>query len=371
MTRVRRAGRRAGYLAGLAAITASALGGAAGCGDNARVCGDGTVERAGVCTAAPALACGAGTRVADGQCAVDPAVCPPGTLLVATRCVDPTRQLTVDLEESFEPNGLGIAAGVEASAAPAGVVALKPSGLPLILHGHLTPFRDADGDGQPDPDVDTYVLPVPGPTLLDVAVTGVGGAIGAFYLAGDPQVDPGYERYGVAIAGATVQRRVLLPVAGRYAIAIADARTIAIGHNPPPAAGARAAAGGPDAGYYATLTVQPMPAPVPIALTAGTASQTGALSADEVRLFSAPLDAGSYAVDLAMPGPAAASLAVIDGGALAGYADENPGSASRPPSAARLTISGLLPGDMPVIAVDAVHNLGPAPEPFTLTIALQ
>ncbi|HEX3479516.1 MAG TPA: hypothetical protein VHT91_31045 [Kofleriaceae bacterium] len=358
------------HLAGLAAIAACASGGSAGCGDNARACGDGTVDRAGVCVAAAVVTCGAGTRLDHEQCAVDPAVCLPG-VLVAGRCVDPTSQLAVDLEESPEPNGLGIAAGVEASAAPAGVIALKPTGLPLVIHGHLTPFRDADGDGQLDPDIDTYVLPVTGPTVLDVAVTGAGGAIGAFYLAGDPQVDPGYERYGVAIAGAAVQRRLLLPAAGRYAIAFADARTIAIGPNPPPAAGARAAAGGPGAAYYATLTVQPTPAPLPIEITAGAGSQTGALSAGEVRLFSAPLGAGSYALELAMPGPAAASLAVIDGGALVGYADEVPGSPTRPAGAAQLTISGLAPGDTPVIAVDAVHNLGPAPEAFTLTIALQ
>jgi len=63
------------------------------------------------------------------------------------------------------------------------------------------------------------------------------------------------------------------------------------------------------------------------------------------------------------------SHAVLDGGALVGYADENPGSPTRPASAAQLTISGLAPGDTPVIAVDAVYHLGPAPEPFTLTIA--
>jgi hypothetical protein len=359
------------HLAGLVASAASAFGGAAGCGDDARVCGDGTVERAGLCVAAVTVACGGGTRLDHDQCVVDPAVCPPRTVLIGNRCVDPTGRLTIDLEESAEPNGLGIAAGVEASAAPAGVVSLKPSGQPLVLHGHITPFRDADGDGQLDPDVDTYVLPVAGPTALDVAVSGAGGAIGAFYLAGDPQVDPSYERYGVAIGGAAVQRRLVLPAAGRYAIAFADARTIAIGHNPPPPAGAGAAAGGPDAEYYATLTVQPMPAPVPIAVTTGTGRQAGTLSAGEVRLFSAPLGAGSYELDLAMPGPAAASLAVIHGGLLAGYADENPGSATRPPSAAKLAISGLGPGDTPVIAVDAVHNIGPAPEPFTLTIALQ
>jgi hypothetical protein len=72
-----------------------------------------------------------------------------------------------------------------------------------------------------------------------------------------------------------------------------------------------------------------------------------------------------------MPGPATASIAVVVGGVLVGYADENPGFANRPPSAAALTIGGLAPGAAPVIAVDAVYNDGPAPEPFTLTIAPQ
>lgn len=358
------------HLAGLAAAAASACG-AAGCGDNRPVCGAGTVERDGVCVPPVAVTCGIGTRLDDDQCVIDPAVCPAGTVLIANRCVDPTGELTIDLEESAEPNGLAIAAGVEASAAPAGVIALAPSGQPLVVHGHLTPFRDADGDGQLDPDVDTYLLTATGPTVLDVAVDGVGGALGAFYLVGDPQADPSYERYGVAIAGDAVQRRLFLPVAGRYAIAFADARTIAIGHNPPPAAGAGAAAGDPGAEYYATLTVQPIPAASPIALVGGAGSQTGTLSTGEVRLFTAPLGPGSYDVLLAMPGPATASVAVVDGSVLAGYADENPGTATRPPSAAELSIRGLGPGATPVIAVDAVYNDGPAPEPFTLTITLQ
>ncbi|HEX3763710.1 MAG TPA: EB domain-containing protein [Kofleriaceae bacterium] len=356
-------------LVGLGMAAASALG-APGCGDDARACGEGTVARDGVCVAETMVTCGPGTVLDHDQCMVDPSVCPAGTMLVGGRCVEPASQLTVDLEESPEPNGLGIAAGVEASAAPAGIVALAPAGQPLVLHGHLAPFRDADGDGQLDPDVDTYVLPVAGPTVLDVAVTGLGGAVGAFYLAGDPAVDPSYARYGAAVAGTAVQRRLLLPVAGRYAIAIADARAIAFGPNPPPTAGARAP-GGPGAEYYVALTVQPMPVPAPIALTAGTGRQTGALAPGDVQLFTASLGGGSFDVELAMPGPAAASLAVIDGGALAGYADENPGATGRPPTASRLTVSGLAPGAAPVIAVDAVYTAGPAPEPFTLTIALQ
>jgi len=359
----------AGLRAGLVVAAACAVGGP-GCGDDTRACGEGTVSRGGVCVVDVPVTCGAGTRLDHDQCVIDPAVCPAGTLLIGGRCVDPATQLTVDLEESAEPNGLGVAPGVETSTSPAGIVALAPSGQPVVLHGHLAPFRDADGDGQLDPDVDTYVLPVGGPTVLDVAVTGLGGAVGAFYLAGDPAVDPSYARYGVAVAGTTVQRRLVLPAAGRYALAIADARAIAIGPDPPPTAGALAP-GAPGAEYYVALTAQPMPAPAAIALTAGTGQQTGALSPGDVQLFTAPLGGGSFAVELAMPGPAAASLAVIDGGALTGYADENPGAAGRPPSAARLTVSGLSPGDAPVIAVDTVYTVGPAPAAYTLTIALQ
>jgi len=63
----------------------------------------------------------------------------------------PDSGLVVDLEESPEPNGVAIATGVEFSAAPAGVINLKPAGEAFVIHGHITPFRDFDGDGQLDP----------------------------------------------------------------------------------------------------------------------------------------------------------------------------------------------------------------------------
>ena len=68
-----------------------------------------------------------------------------------------------------------------------------------------------------------------------------------------------------------------------------------------------------------------------------------------------------------MPGAAAASIAVVNADQL-GYADETPGST---PTQAEVTVGGIQPGDTPLIAVDAVYNYGPAPEPFTLTITLK
>lgn len=361
-------------LVGLAVAAASAATtsvGAAGCGDNAEPCGGGTIARAGVCVPIPGVTCGAGTRLDGDRCVIDPAACPAGTVVIANRCADPTAELTIDLEEGPEPNGMAISPGVEPSTAPAGAIALKPAGQTTVVHGHLAPFRDADGDGQLDPDVDTYVVTVTAPTLLDVGVDGVGGALGAFYVAGDPLTAPGYERYGVSITGDAVERRLLLPAAGRYAIAIADARSIAIGHNPPPAAGSGGATGGPDAGYYASLTVRPIPPPVEIALSGGTGSRTGTLSASDVAWFTAMLGTGASDVHVVMPGPAAASVAVIAAGRLAGYADETPGTPSQPPADAEVQVSGLGAGDLPAIAVDAVYNEGPAPEPFTLTVTFQ
>ena len=168
---------------------------ATACGDNGDRCGAGTTEADGVCTALPAPACGDGTKLENGLCVVDPRTCQAGTVLIAGRCVDPSSALTVDLEESAEPNGRGIAAGVEASDAPAGTITLRPIDTAFVIHGRLTPFADADGDGQLDPDVDTYLVTVDRPTLLEISVDGVGGAQGGFYVAADPGgAVPTYER---------------------------------------------------------------------------------------------------------------------------------------------------------------------------------
>src|SRR4051812_21570741 len=182
-------------------VAALAVLGWAACGDNGNRCGDGTIEVDGICLPETTTTCGDGTKLEDGHCVIDPLACQAGTVLIAGHCTDPTPVPVVDLEESFEPNGLAIAPGVEPSAAPAGVIALAAN-TPFVIHGHITPFRDADGDGQIDPDIDTYLLTVTGPTLLSIAIDGLGGIQGAFYVTGDPHGPvPSYERYGVPIAG--------------------------------------------------------------------------------------------------------------------------------------------------------------------------
>ena len=344
----------------------------AGCGDNGQQCGAGTADMNGLCVPVLTTVCGDGTKLDHGQCVIDPASCQAGTVLIADRCVDPAKGLVIDLEESPEPNGIGIASGVEASASPAGMITLKPAGQTFVVHGHITPFRDADDDGQLDPDFDTYLLAVTGPVLVSVTVDGTGGMQGAFYAAGDAQgALPAYERYGLSLTGDTSKRRLFLPVAGSYALVIADTRSLAIGGNAPPPAGSGGAAGGPDAAYFASLTAEPIPAPASITIAGtspgSTGTQAGTLATDEVKFYTAALGAGPYDLREVMPGAAAASIAVVNADQL-GYADETPGST---PTQAEVTVGGIQPGDTPLIAVDAVYNYGPAPEPFTLTITLK
>jgi hypothetical protein len=352
---------------GVAAAVALAL----GCGDDRTRCGDGTTEVDGVCKPDSQTACGDGTIAMNGLCVIDATSCEDGTVLIANRCVDPAGELTIDLEESAEPNGIAVAAGVEASGAPAGTIALAAPGTPFVVHGHLTPFRDADADGQLDPDVDTYLLTAAGPALLDISVDGVGGIQGGFYLVGDRAgAVPRYVRYGLAIAGDTAHRRVFLPAAGVYALAIADTRSLAIGQAPPPPAGVGGVAGGPGAEYYVSITAVALPSPAMLSLTDGAASQGATLAADEVALYTTVLGAGDVDLRVALTGTAAvASLAVVAGDHLAGYADEIPAAMASPATDAEVAISGVAAGTELMIVVDAVYNDGPAASPFTLTIA--
>jgi hypothetical protein len=344
-----------------ALAAASALG--AGCGDNGDRCGAGTIDIDGLCRPTMVTTCGDGTKLENGQCVIDPGACQAGTVLIAGHCADPSRAATIDLEESAEPNGF--TPGVEASAAPAGIIVLVP-GEPFVIHGHINPFRDADDDGQLDPDVDTYVLTVDGPTLLDVSVDGVGGAQGAFFATADPAGPvPAYERYGLNLAGDTSQRRLFLPAAGRYSIAIADTRSLALGKNPPAPAGSGGAAGGPNAEYYASITAEPLPTPTQIVATGAVATQTGSLATDEVKFFKVTPGTGPNEIRDVMSGAASASVMLLVNGLLAGYADET----AAPAADAKLTIGASPgPGDSWVVIVDTVYNYGPDPEPFTLTI---
>src|SRR5882724_12182980 len=144
------------------ALVALATAAIAACGDNAHLCGPGktydeptnSCVAVGACgpgttldpaTSACVAVCTDGTKLDTntGECVIDPADCQDGTVLVNGKCVDPTGELVVDLDEgSTEPNGFGV---IEASPSPAGTIALKPVGSAFVIHGQIKPFQDLDG----------------------------------------------------------------------------------------------------------------------------------------------------------------------------------------------------------------------------------
>lgn len=323
----------------------------AACGDNAIPCGEGTTEQDGSCTAPPPIACDTGTKLDNGRCVLDPVLCGDGTVLIAARCVDPSRGLVVDLEEGPEPNGLGVA-GIEPAPASAGDVELA-SDAAFVLHGELAPFADRDGDGQLDPDFDTYELTASSPSVIELSVDGIGGMIGAFYLTAELVASGAthYERYALPLTGDTARRRVYIPAAGVYRLVIGDARSIAIGNQPPAAAGRGGATGEP-AEYYVSLARKNLDAPVLAAAT-----QSGSLAPGDVIAFTASLP-GARKITDRMTGAAVAALAVRTDSGLA-YDEETPTSDA--------DVSVL--GGNALIVLDTVHHVGPAAEPYALSLA--
>ncbi len=345
---------------------------AAGCGDNSQECGPGTIDKDGVCV--PSAMCGPGTTdsgmgtcipdgtsvCADGtkfdpatdRCLLDPNACQGGTILVGNACVDPTTQLTVDLEEAFEPNGLGLLG--EASTTPAGVFVPNPvGGSPFVIHGHIRPFEDANGDGQIDPDIDTYEVMVTAPTVLRITAIGLGGIDGGF-VAVDMDTSGAlgtWQRLGFDLSGTASRRDLYLPSAGTYLIGIADARTLVIPGS---------AAGGDNAEYYVTVEMLDVPTPSPLALAASNASATGTIGS-AVSLYTITLPTGTATIKLAMPAvQALASEVIAAGDAVIAVANE-----TGMPATASLAVTG--PSDTTIV-VDDVVNYAVEPVPYTLTI---
>ncbi len=351
-----------------------ALGAFAGCGDNSDECGPGTTAVNGVCTpssAPPTCTDGTILNASTNSCEIDPNSCQGGTVLINDKCQDPTAGLTIDLEEGAEPNGLNIG---EASTVSAGAVTLKPIGSTFVIHGHITPFQDADGDGISDPDFDTYELAVTAPTLLEVTADGVNGILGAFIVSGDANgLLPNYRRFGMNLTGDTSKRKIYLPTAGTYDITIGDTRSMFLDATSPPAAGAGGAAGGPMAEYYVSISALDIPAPTALTVTAGVATDTGTgatgLGLDDLKFYTVPMGTGFNDIQLDMPQvSASASVIVVNNGTFKVVADESvdPNFGTDVPADAAL--AGVNPTDTTLIVGDYNWNYGPEAADYTLTV---
>jgi hypothetical protein len=350
----------------------AALSIAAGCGDNSKVCGPGTSDSDGDGACQPGGVppmCSDGTILdpETSSCVIDPSSCQNGTVLINNRCVDPTEGLVVDLSEGPEPNNAGVG-GIEPSGAFAGEIELAAPGEAFVVKGTINPFRDADGSGEPDPDMDTYVVTVDAPALLEISVDGVGGLMGAFLVVpfGDnPAV--GWRRFGLNVTGDTSKRLIYLPAAGRYGISVADTRSLLLDPASPPAAGKGAAAGSPQASYFMSITVLPVPPPTLLTATGGTATRVGTLGAGELAFFTVPMGLGFNEVSLDIPTTPSAAIVVLrnDVYQASGIEPLVPFGSALP---AQVTTGGFLPADRALIVADTVYHYGPAAAPYTLTV---
>jgi len=359
-------GRMSKRLAGLLFVT---LGVVTGCGDNARDCGPGTIEKDGSCL--PGGGCGFGTHQAPGtlqcvpdetacsdgtvfdpltgSCKIDPTACQGGTVLIADRCVDPAAGAVVDAEEGPEPNGLGI---LEPSEAQAGNITLAGAGNgAFVVHGTISPQGSA-------PDVDTYVITVAGPTFLKITADGVGGTAAGFVaLAATDDTDDtlvDWRRVGLSLVSDASQRELLLPRAGTYHLAIADTRTLVdyLAGSPTPSA-----PGSPTSEYYVSITEEAPPTATALPISNGSANVSGSLAPAALAVYSVPFGTGLNTVRLSMPS------ALAEGAVVVLRDDE---LAATGPEGTRLFVGNVDPGELVRIVVEQAYSLSPTPVSYTL-----
>lgn len=351
----------------------------AACGDNSNLCGPGTVDIAGTCTGVATcgpgtmddgtgtcvVACGAGTVLdpATGACQLDPQDCQDGTVLVGTKCVDPTHGLAIDVEEGQEPNGAGIL-GLEPSLKAAGLITLADK--PVVIHGTIL-AADHDHDGQRDADVDTYLVTVGAATLVHLTATGLDGLDAGFYVAPVNRAPADilglkWERYGVNLSGHVEYRDLYLPDAGTYAIAIASSKSLLDG----------LAIGDAPLEYYVSLTAMALPTPTPLTDVA-----TGVLGQSETKFFLSPMGTGINDVAMVTPTNLGASDGIVGAVTVASVDgtfrntgserifSSGPGITSLP---AEVGEGGFKSGEQALIVVDMQSDVRLDPSPFRLTV---
>lgn len=349
----------------LVSIGAAIALGAIGCGDNSKQCGPGTTDVDGVCTpdGSGVGSCSDGTILVGDHCEIDPNACQDGTVLVGGACVDPGH-VTADVEEAAEPNGLGLLG--EQSVDPAGTITLKPEGEHFVIHGKIIPFQDVDGDGQQDADIDTYVIDVTGPVTLSVTTDGMHGLAGGFVSLANVatgSVLSDWVRFGVNPTGDTSSRKLYLPAAGTYLIAIADSRTLFLTGAAP-----GAAEGSPDLEYYVTVD-QVTVTPTALTATDGVATSTGTMDPGDVKLFSVEMGEGVNSAELAVTVDQVQESVVVSNthagaSTLRVVADGDPGDGAT----AAASVLGVRSGDSQIVAVDSVFDYANAPYDYTLTV---
>lgn len=361
--------------AGFAVVAAAAV----ACGDNSAECGPGTTNVDGVCTGGGSGSgtCGSGTTNTNGVCVpnctdgtmfdptqgcvFDPGQCHDGTVYIAGKgCVDPTAGLVVNVDEGAEPNGLGIVVDhstqdpLEANATvPAGQLTIQDIGQTEVVHGYIKPFQDEDGDGIPDGDADAYTVHVSQPTLVNIAIDGIGGVEGGMVaveaLTGPSDPLAPYRRELLNIDGDTATRQMLFPAAGDYAIVVCDSRTLEIG----------GPFGGSAAEYYMSISQVAMPTTGAVFAVdssgSGGGSDAGTVAATAVQVYQVQMGLGFNTVRVSTTTTLefTPDLVVYNNGVFQAEAQQDFFDAST-------VTAGYAATDTTLVIVDPIVDLSPA-----------
>jgi hypothetical protein len=293
------------------------------CGDDELACGDGTVEMDGACVPASMVTCAPGTVLVDGRCVFDAdncaegtsfdeasggcvadvTECAPGTVAMGSTCVPDGSVICAD-NTTFDPDtgtcvvtseacaeGTTLVDGVcvpddetlvaEVQAAPEPDDSIFQRGTPgsfvppgigeeRTLDGCITP-ADFDGDGELDVDLDVFEFTVDGPGLYRIRADGLRGLAAAFaVVTKEPLADGslaiqdgfglrGFYRMGVNLVGDTSERRVFLPGAGTYEVAVFDARSLDLERIASGIQNLSLPVGSEDTCYFVTIEREPLP----------------------------------------------------------------------------------------------------------------
>ena len=377
-----------------------ALLGTAACGDNIE-CGAGTVEIDGECVLA-SDACGAGAtynaatgtceancaagtvlegnecvpdgtvicetgttyNTTTGKCDPDITGCAEGTVFVDGECIPYDDTLIGDIHEPDEDNGWD---GIP------GTITTPETGESVTVDGCITPV-DLDSDGFLDGDSDLYLFSVPGQTLLEITVDGIGGLAGAFavYPTDDDLWDSGWLRFGVNLVGDTSSRQVFLPRAGTYVLEVADSRQLMFAD----------AVGSAETCYFMTIANVAIPTPTAYAPVGMSCSDGSTCTGDDGCTAIGDGTCGTRMLGELADDVHFYSIAVVDGdimttnlvapseGMSPGFVNSNLNDwvGNTGYNAQLMTVvDGMATGTM-VVAVDHFHNISLDDVAYSLTI---
>ncbi|HJK99135.1 MAG TPA: EB domain-containing protein [Polyangiaceae bacterium LLY-WYZ-14_1] len=341
---------------------------AGGCVADVTECAPGTVAMGRTCVPDGSIICADNTTFDPdtGTCVVTSEACAEGTTLVDGVCVPDDETLVAEVAAAAEPDDPFLAGGTPGSFIPPGI------GEERTLDGCITP-ADFDGDGEIDIDFDVFDFTVDGPGLYRIRADGLRGLAAGFAVVTKESLPfgaryrrggfgaRGFARLGLNLAGDTSQRRVFLPGAGTYQLAVFDSRSIDLANTGAHVHRFTRPVGSEDTCYFVTVERELLPEPSSISFGEAVRGEVGdpvffRTSVAERSLVSSALElAGGF--DPAQP-PTFPSLVFVtedEFTATDGYGE-------RPYSPVIPAGEGIL------VAVDAQFSFALAPVDFVLEL---